>query len=556
MSTLWFPHLQLPHTLLSSAFASLAAAQTADIVLYNGKVAIMDDAFTIHKAIAVSNGRVLAVGADDLRTRYPNARAVDLKGRLVLPGFNDTHIHLSGDPVRHIDLTKLNSVKEIQNQVKAKASRLGPGEWITGYGWSEDQLAEKRKPTRPDLDAAAPNNPVVLTRAGGHSVTSNSMALARADINKATPDPERGSIEHGPDGEPTGVVRERADLFYRYVPKAKPEEVRASLVSKVKDLLALGITSFIVASTPVDGDSERPTYAEWQSVYRQYGAALPRAAIQILWPGEAKMRAFGHRRGDGDDRLRVGAIKLFIDGGFTGPAAYTLKPYKGQGEYRGKLTRPESELAQIMETGHKMGWQFGMHTIGDGGIQLAVDILEKVLKASPRTNHRHYLNHFSMLPPEAVLKKMAANHIAIAQQPNFTYTLEGRYADNLEGWRLEHNNPITTPRKHGIFMAFGSDILPIGPLVGLYAAVTRKGMSGAVYGAEEKVSMREALRMYTRDGAWFTFEEKEKGTLEPGKLADLIVMADDLLTIPPERILSAKVDLTMVAGKILYQAKP
>src|SRR5262249_55717879 len=160
------------------------------------------------------------------------------------------------------------------------AAQLGPGEWITGYGWSEDQLSEKRKPLRTDLDAASPRNPVVLTRAGGHSVAANSLALARADINRATHDPERGVIEHGADGEPTGIVRERNDLFYRYVPKAKAEEVRSSLVVRLKDLLAMGITSFIVASTTIDGDGDRPTYAEWQAIYKQFGTDLPRCTAQ------------------------------------------------------------------------------------------------------------------------------------------------------------------------------------------------------------------------------------------------------------------------------------
>jgi predicted amidohydrolase YtcJ len=175
------------------------------------------------------------------------------------------------------------------------------------------------------------------------------------------------------------------------------------------------------------------------------------------------------------------------------------------------------------------------------------------LRESPRSDHRYYFAHFSMLPPEDTLKEISENHLLVAQQPNFTYTLEQRYVDNLEGERLQHNNPEATLTRHGIFMAFGSDILPIGPMAGLYAAVTRKGKSGTVYGSDEKISMADAIRRYTRDGAYLTWQEKIKGTLEPGKMADMIVLNKDLLTIEPGQILTTEVDLTIVDGRIVYE---
>jgi predicted amidohydrolase YtcJ len=223
------------------------------------------------------------------------------------------------------------------------------------------------------------------------------------------------------------------------------------------------------------------------------------------------------------------------------------------GSYCGLLNLPEAELRQLVTEANRLGWQLGFHAIGDAAIELTVDAFVEALESHPRTDHRHYLNHFTVTPPDATLASMAAHGIAIAQQPNFTYTLEGRYVENLDGERLAHNNPLRVPMERGIFMALGSDILPIDPMVGLYAAVTRKGMSGAVYGPEEALTMAEALRGYTANGAWLTFEEDQKGTLEPGMLADMVVLSDDLLTIDPERIMDVEVDMTIVGGRVLFE---
>jgi len=535
-----------------------ARAQAADLVLYNGKVVTVDQAFSIRQAIAVKDGKVVAVGGDEIRNQFTAARAIDLRGRVLMPGFFDTHIHLAGHSRRYIDLNDTTSIKQLQDQVREKAKELGPGEWITGQGWDEYHFSEQRMPVRGDLDAAAPNNPVALTRAGGHSTVGNSKALQLADINRATPDPERGLIDKDASGEPNGVIRERNDVYLRLVPRDRPEDVRDSFFHDVHRLLELGITSVIQA-----GASTNPraigSYAEWERLYEAHGDQLPRASVQIEWPGDAKtgverLKEFGRKTGDGNDRLRVGSIgEMFADGGFTGPTAWVLEDYKGQPGFRGRAMLTPEQMHANIEAGHNLGWQFGIHAIGDAAIAMTVDAFDKVLEANPRNDHRHYLCHFTVLPPERTMEIMAKQHILIAQQPNFTYNLEGRYVAALEGRRLATNNAITTPIKHGIYMAFGSDNLPIGPLVGLYAAVTRKGESGRVFGAEEAVSMKEAITMYTRKGAFITREEKIKGSLEPGMAADMIVFPQDLLSISPDKILSQKVDMTIVAGKVVFE---
>ena len=539
-----------------------AQGNTADLVLFNGKVLTVDDAFSIREAIVIKDGRIVAVGGNELRNRYTAARTIDLKGRTVMPGFHDTHIHLRGNSRRYVDLNDTTSLTQLKEQVNEKAKELGRGEWITGGGWDEYHFTEQRKPLRGDLDAAAPNNPVVLVRAGGHSSVGNSKALEMADVNSATPDPPRGLIEKDASGAPNGVIRERNDLYMRLVPKDNPADVRDSLLADVRKQLQLGITSVIEAGSSVEPDVVG-SYAEWELLYQKHGAELPRASVQVGYPspqgqakvGAMKLKEFGKKTGDGNDQLRVGSIgEMAADGGFTGPTAWSLVDYKGLPGFRGRAFFNPEEIHANIEEGHKLGWQFGIHAIGDAAIKMTVDALDDVLAKHPRNDHRHYLCHFTVLPPTHTMELMAKDKIHIAQQPNFTYNLEGRYVETLEGNRLATNNAIVTPvKKYGLFMAFGSDNLPIGPMVGLYAAVTRKGESGKVYGPGEAVSIKEAITMYTRNGAFLTREEKIKGTLEAGKLADLIVLPEDLLNVSPDKILNMKVDMTIVGGKVLYE---
>ncbi len=518
-----------------------------DTILHHGKVITIDKDLSIASAVAIKGTDVVAVGGDSLLESYKSTNMVDLGGKVLMPGFIDSHTHLRGRPQRYIDLTKTRSIEEMQGQVSDKAVELGAGEWITGYGWSEDVMAELRRPLRGDLDEAAPDNPVLLTRAGGHSAVANSVALRLAEVTPSTPQPESGVIEKDENGELNGVIRERQDIVSRLIPEPTNEDVRDSLIGVLKEQLSLGITSFTHATGSIE------SYPEWETIYSQHRGSLPRARIQVFWEGADAMTAFGKKTGDGDAYLRVGPIKIFVDGGFTGPAAFTKEPYKGETEYRGKLSLTLEELNTTIRDAHAAGWQFGIHAIGDAAIELTVDELAAALDESPKVDHRHYLNHFTVMPSAASMDKMAAYDIAITQQPNFTYTLEGRYSAYLDGDRLRHNNPLRTPMKHGVHVAISSDILPIGPLVGIYAAVTRKGMSGAVFGKEESLSVMEALRGYTLYGAYLSFEEDRKGSIEPGKLADMIVLDQDILTIDPEHIMHINVEQTWLGGQLVYQ---
>jgi predicted amidohydrolase YtcJ len=519
----------------------------ADLLLNNGKIVSVDDTFSIHDTVVVSDGRVVELGDASLLDKYSATTVRDLQGKTLIPGFIDSHTHIRGRPRRYIELSEVGSIAEMQDLIRAKAAELGEGEWITGYGWSEDELAEGRKPLRGDLDIAAPNNPITFTRAGGHSAVVSTLALELANITDETPDPEGGVIERDENGVANGVIRERQEIVGTLVPDSTYEELIASLEINLGDLLAKGITSITDASKRPD------EYAMWEELYAKPGVNLPRSAIQFQWFEPEAIAELKARVGDGNEYLKIGPIKIFADGGFTGPAAFTKEPYLNQGDYRGYLNMPEEELVSLINEVHDAGWQMGIHAIGDAAIELVVDTLADALTRNPREDHRSYLNHFSMRPSDATMEKMAQHGIHITQQPNFTYTLEGRYVANLDGWRLEHNNPVRSPMDHGIHVAISSDILPIGPLVGIYAAVTRKGMSGRVFGADEAITIEEAIQGYTIKGAYLGFEEDIKGSLEPGKLADMIVLSKDILTVDPEEIMGIEIEQTYVGGNLVFQ---
>ena len=540
--------------MLCVTVAPARAQESVDLILHNGKIFTADQLLSTFSAVAVRDDRIVALGWDGLLDQYRAARTVDLDGKLVVPGFIDTHIHISGDPERWVDLAGLENMAELKARITRKAERLGSGEWIAGYGWSEDELAERRRPLRWDLDDAAPVNPVVLTRAGGHSSVASSLALEAAGLTPQTETPPGAIIEVDDQGRMNGILREGAQgLVRRFVPDPTSAELRDSFVQNLRNLLGLGITSLIQA-----GVGERG-FANWEEVYTEFQGALPRAAVQVRVQGPAEraietLTRFGRKTGDGNEWLRVGPVKFFVDGGYTGAAAWTLEPYKGQPGYFGTGALIDADgMYRLSKAAHEMGWQMGFHTIGDAAIKMTVDAWSRVVEESPRVDHRHYLNHFTVRPPAETMQKMASHNIHIAQQPNFTYTLEGRYAEHLEGERYETNNPVRSPMSHGVFVALGSDILPIGPMVGLYAAVTRKGMSGAVVGPGEALTMPEAIVAYTRLAAYLTFEEDIKGSLEVGKLADMVVLSQDLLTIDPDRTMDTGVEMTILGGTVVYQ---
>lgn len=523
--------------------------ESVDLLIQNAHILSLDENDTRYTSMAVRGERIIALGGEDLGAEFQAASVLDLEGATVMPGFNDSHMHIDAIPPWYVDLNAVNSIAHIQRLVAAKTRELDPGAWITGYGWSEDNLAEQRKPLRADLDQAAPNHPVMLTRAGAHSAVFNSRALELAGIDAQTPQPSGGVIERDDSGALNGIVREaHGELVRTLLPKMSTIQFKTSLAEELHKLFALGITSITEANNTLD------TYRLWDEIYASHPRRLPRATNQLFFTTAEEMAAFRQQFGDASGHLAPGPIKIFVDGGFTGPAAFTSAPYKGEDSYRGALTEPMEQLAAQIREAHAAGWQLGIHAIGDAAITLTVDALAAAIDAHPRADHRHYLNHFTVMPTLEVMDKMARYGIAISQQPNFTYTLEGRYRTYLDGKRLAHNNPLATPISRGIRVAISSDILPLGPWVGIYAATTRRGQSGEVYAPEEKITRIEALRAYTLGGAWLNFAEHDKGTLEPGKLADFIVLDADPLQVSDAQLLDIQTRATYLGGRRVWTA--
>jgi predicted amidohydrolase YtcJ len=283
------------------------------------------------------------------------------------------------------------------------------------------------------------------------------------------------------------------------------------------------------------------TFRRARDIYAAMGDSLPRMTMYISYPGAERLKAFPYHTGYGDNHVRLGAIgENAVDGGFTGPTAWMLVDYKGQPGFRGKGRFTDAELQDMVDTSARLGWQMGLHCIGDAAIVQTINAYDRSLnsiadKEHVQSDRRWFTDHFTMMPPDATMATMSRDNIMIAQQPNFLYNLEDRYIRILDDWHLAHNNAVATPaHRFNLFVAFGSDNLPVGPLVGLYAAITRKGPSGQVHGAEEAVSRQEAIRMYTANGPYLSWEEKEKGTIERGKLADMVVLPFDPLSADPD----------------------
>jgi predicted amidohydrolase YtcJ len=525
------------------------------------------------QALAVRDGKIVAVGSDsEIRALAGSGtQVVDLKGRTVLPGLNDTHVHFdfgepANDPIR-FDFRSINSLKELQKALRDTVAKVPAGQWIVGR-ISEVPFPEEKLFTREDIDKVSGDHPVALPR-GPHIWVVNSKALQLAKITADTPQPPGGVIVKDAKGQPTGVLRE--SNAQRMVGALIPPEpalddatAEENLRQQLRLLVSLGITSGNVAGLR-PGDDFRRT----QNAYRKWGSELPRMTLQLrVYPGFDRyddaaegvretlkeIDALSFHTGFGGDRIKIGAIKMSVDGGFTGQAAAMLVPYPDG--RTGNIRIPREALYEVSRYAHDRGWQLGIHSIGDGGVQLCVDVLEQVLRDSPRADHRHYIHHVSMKPPEATIKKMADLGIMVSSQANFTYDLASYYKSATSGVRLATNNPQRSLMDAGVKVAYGSDHRPYGPIIAIWAAVTREGRDGAIYGLkEEGISLQDAIRNHTVNSAYLTFDEDNRGSLEPGKFADMVVLTEDIMTIEPKRIRDIGIVQTIIDGKIVYTAK-
>ena len=533
----------------------------ADLILTDGRIITVDPRFSIVDTVVIKDGLIWAVGGPELTEEYQADARIDLGGRSAVPGFNDTHLHIFPLTTRTVMLDKATSVEEVQKLVAAKAKELGKGEWILGKKWDENKFAVKRMPLRGDIDAVAPDNPVVLFRDGAHSVAVNSLALRIAGITRDSPDTDKHVIERDANGEPNGIVREDPGLFTRYIPGDTPAQMRAATIVELKKLFEVGITSAVLANANLGtagGErhlSSMPDWTDLLDIYGELGDELPRLTVQLWHPGPEALAAFPYRTGYGNDRLKLGAIGEGpgVDGGFTGPAACTKHDYKNQPGYRGRCLIPDAEFQALADSAAKHGWQMGLHMIGDAAIEQSMRVYANALEKYPQEDSRWFASHFGLLPDEKTLELIEQHGFLVAQQPNFIFSLSERYKEGLDADALATLNPIATLQKRGIRVSLGGDTMPTDPILGLWSAVTRKGRAGDVLGPGEGVPIQDAIRMYTAESAYLSWDEKKKGTIEPGRFADIVVLDRDPLTIPSDDLRNMKVDITIVGGKVVYQ---
>ncbi len=569
--------------LLVSFLGTAAAPQVsspvvAEVIYRNGKIFKgLDESFA--DAVAVRDGRIVAVGADEsvLTHRGEATRFVDLEGRTMLPGFFDNHIHLGRDGPPLMEwkggliaevpdwIRAATEVTSLQDALRDKAAATPQGEWILG-ALSREVWPNQSLPTRWDLDEGAFDHPVLLTR-GPHTTILNSRALTLAGISNSTHSAGGGEIGKDAAGEPDGRLY---DAARRLVAEVAPssgagviderqaiENMRRSLLQHASG----GVTSVNIASV-------RPGELRTiQTLYERHGEELPRATVQLrLRPGYdayddldvavresvRELESIGFVTGFGDDRLRLGAIKMSIDGGLSAPAFWSLAPYENRPEFQGVVRIPAAAFYPVARRAHELGWQLGIHTIGDGAAEMVVSQLEQILTELPRENHRHYLHHVSVKPPQETIETMARLGIGVASQPSFTVGLGAFAVEALGGNREATMNPTRSLLDAGIWVSWGSDGAPYGPRVSLWTGITRKGWDDRVYGAAEAVTRSEAVHLHTWAPAYQTFSEDVKGTIEVGKLADFVVLGADLFTIDVDRIRYVTILRTIVGGREIY----
>lgn len=577
---------------LAAFGASSVAARrqrAASLVLFNGKVFTADARGTIAEAVAIEGARIVAVGASrDIRARYRGARAIDLRGRLVTPGFNDAHIHFLGGGLSllRVELMGAQTLAEAKRRVAARVAEVKPGAWILGRGW-DHTLWGGEWPTRADLDEVAPNNPVFLQRVDGHVSWANTLALQQAGVTRETTAPTGGEILRDGAGQPTGILKETAaGLVGRVVPEPTRAEKMEGIERALNEARRHGITSVHDAVSGYD------TLA----LYRELLAADKLTVRVAEWldfnqPVEELKRQRAEFAALKVDplRLRITALKGYVDGTLGSRTAAMLAPFSDDPHNSGIPRRPPEELTRMIVERHREGFQITLHAIGDRANRMALDgfaaaigksfsqaaaqfhrgadistinavIRDPVSGQSQSVSpYRHRVEHAQVVAPTDFARFRDLGVIA-SMQPSHAIS-DKRWAQaRLGEYRVLGAYSWHTMLAHGVHVPFGTDwpVEPINPYLGLYAAVTRQSVEGDPAGGwwpQERLSMADAIRCYTAESAYASFEEKEKGQLAPGMLADLVVHTKDLLTIKPEEILRTEADLTIFNGRVVYERK-
>lgn len=526
--------------------AAGAMGSSADQVLINGNVLTMDDALPAAQAFAAKNGRFVAVGSTDdiMNLVSSTTEVIDAGGATVTPGFIDAHSHPSWgglDALVSVD-TNLGSIAAIKNALAQRAGETPPGEWVIGFMYDDTKLSEGRPLHRSDLDEAVPNHPVYVGHRGGHTAVVNARALTIAGITMATRDPEGGQI-YRDGGELTGKLAENAtSLVARHMPEVSSREQRQAAIKRISELMnQVGLTSVHETGVPAVG------FRAYQDAYLA-GELGYRACVMPDAGTYQGMRDAGVRTGLGDAMLKIGAVKFVADGSASERTMRMSTPYEGRPDDYGILTMSQDEIHAAVETAHRAGWQVAIHANGDVTIDMVLNAYERVQQMWPREDPRHRIEHCSLVNP-SLLERIAAGRVIPA--PFYTYAhYHGNkwpeYGPEKMEWMFAHKSFLD----YGIMVAPASDWTPgpFEPLMAIQSMVTRKDFAGRVWGPSQRITVDQALRICTMNGAYASFEEGEKGSITAGKLADWVMLGADPHEVDPDGIKEIEVQRTVLGG--------
>jgi predicted amidohydrolase YtcJ len=510
--------------------------------------------------VACRDGRILAVGSNDAVAALagPGTTQVDLEGKLLLPGFNDAHVHfyIGGTRLSSVQLRDVKSEEEFRRRIAAFAARHTAGEWITGGDWDHENFTPVRLPEREWIDAVTTDHPVFVNRLDGHMALANSLALRLAGITRESPDPPGGAIVRNAQGEPTGILKDAAmEPVYRVMPDPSPAAIERAVRAAMRYANEHGVTSVQDVSASPD-------------VFRVYQKLLSRGELTVRIYGMQPVRswqrlaAVGIEAGFGGEKLRIGALKGFSDGSLGSATAWFFEPYSDAPGNRGL---PSDEMIPIEKMkdnilgADRAGLQVAIHAIGDRANHEVLLMFEEAIRRNGPRDRRFRIEHAQHLRVEDIAR-FARSGVIASMQPYHAID-DGRWADGKIGpQRAKGTYAFRSLLDAGATLAFGSDwyVAPMDPVMGMYAAVTRRTLDGKHPGGwvpEQKITVEEAIRAYTMGSAYASFEEREKGSVEIGKAADFAVLSEDILAIPASKMDRVRVVLTVMDGHIVFRAK-
>jgi predicted amidohydrolase YtcJ len=509
-----------------------------DLILVNANVITMNPALPNAQRITIKNGKIHHVESHGIikGLRDLGTTVIDCQGKTVLPGFIDAHLHFFAFAESLVTLSleprhQIHSISDIQARIRRFSENLRPGTWIRGRGYNEFYLAEKRHPTRWDLDGATAFHPIKLTHRSGNAYVLNSQALKLVGISKETPDPPEGLIDRDIEtGEPTGILYGMGDILAKAIPPLDLDQMKEGIKLATEELCASGITS-------IHDASPRNDLKRWESIkqYKEDNLLKPRITLILGKDGFEEYRRDRFPPPVDDDQVSLGGVKIILH------------------ETTGQLTPAQTYLNEMVLEIHRAGMQAILHAIEEKTIHAACTALEYALNKSPRADHRHRIEHCSVCSQE-LAKRVASLGVTVVSQPSFIYYNGERYLRTVPESNLRHLYPLATLLKSGVRVAGSSDcpIAPANPLIGIYSAVSRRAENGEYLLPEEGISPVEALRMYTISAAEATFTERTLGSVSSGKLADLVMLSADPTRLPADKLKDIKVEMTILNGEVVW----